>query len=82
MPEHDNNIKKYQCVPCDLCGGSGLFSTSNIDGDDITYTPCEQCGGYQCFRTDTDFNRDRYYGPCNEHCGHNRESLKENWTKM
>jgi hypothetical protein len=82
MPKHDINIKKYQCVPCEVCEGSGLFSISDIDGKDVTYVPCEICLGYQCFLADKNTLIEIYCDSCDEHCGHNRESLKENWSKM
>ena len=74
-----DNLEK-KCMPCDLCEGSGLFS---IDDDKGThYIPCERCGGYQCFEIKDGILDSIYYGECDEHCGHNRDSLKENWTKM
>ena len=68
-----------KCMPCDLCEGSGYFSIDDEEG--THYVPCEHCLGYQCFEI-RDGILSIYYGECDEHCGHNRESLKENWIKM
>jgi hypothetical protein len=65
------------CEPCPECTGAGYQSIS--EESKITYVPCDFCNGDQCFYTKTG---EPFYEKCDESCGHNRESLKENWTKM
>jgi len=74
-----NNKLEPLCKPCAECDGSGWQSVSYLDKSLVDYLPCEFCGGDQCFTKDKNGINEIYEGKCNEHCGHNRESIRENW---